>query len=63
MEDNLKEACTQRRYLITKQDLPLSCPMLDMRVWDAHPRVYLALDKEGRAVCPYCSAEFILNAK
>ena len=54
------EACTKRRYEITEADLPLSCPPRDMRVWDAHPRVYLPIEEEGRVECPYCDAEYIL---
>ena len=53
------EACTKRRYEVTRADLPLSCPMKKMRVWDAHPRVYLPIEKTGQAVCPYCDAEFV----
>ena len=56
-----KEACTRRSYEVTRKHLPLSCPMDDMRVWDAHPRVYLPIEKTGRAICPYCAAEYILK--
>jgi uncharacterized Zn-finger protein len=55
------QACTKRRYEITEQDLPLSCPPRDDRVWDAHPRVYLPIDETGEVRCPYCSAEYILK--
>ncbi len=55
-----KQANTERRYEVTHADLPLSCPTKDMRVWDAHPRVYLPIEETGREVCPYCEAEFIL---
>lgn len=55
------EACTQRFYEVTRTDLPLSCPMQNMRVWDAHPRVYLPIEATGRAVCPYCGAEYVLK--
>ena len=55
-----KEACTELRYEVTHAELPVSCPTKDMRVWDAHPRVYLPIKETGRAVCPYCDAEFIL---
>ncbi len=54
------EACTKHRYEVTVADLPLSCPTKFMRVWDAHPRVYLPIEEAGRVVCPYCDAEFIL---
>jgi uncharacterized Zn-finger protein len=55
------EACTERRYVITHDDLPLSCPPREDRVWDAHPRVYLPIAQVGKVVCPYCSAEYILK--
>lgn len=58
-----KQACTRRLYEVTRADLPLSCPMDDMRLWDAHPRVFLPIEATGRAICPYCSAEFVLNDK
>lgn len=54
------QACTKRVYEVTAQDLPLSCPMPDMRLWDAHPRVYLPIAELGRVFCPYCDAEYIL---
>lgn len=55
-----QRACTEQHYTITEADLPLSCPMPAMRVWDAHPRVYLPIEKTGAAVCPYCEAHFTL---
>ena len=60
-ETPLQKACTRRSYEVTQVDLPLSCPMQDMRLWDAHPRVYLPIEETGRAVCPYCDAEFVLK--
>ena len=60
-ENNLKIACSQSIYNVTSQALPLSCPMPDMILWNAHPRVYLPIEKTGRARCSYCSAEYILT--
>lgn len=57
----LPQACTRRTYEIKVADLPLSCPPQNMRVWDAHPRVYLPIEETGRVICPYCDAEFILK--
>lgn len=54
-------ASTLRHYHITREDLPLSCPMPDMRLWDAHPRVFLPIAKTGHVVCPYCGAEYFLK--
>lgn len=48
------------RYEVTRADLPLHCPMPGMRLWDSHPRVFLPIEEQGKAKCPYCGAEFIL---
>jgi uncharacterized Zn-finger protein len=58
-----KQACTEQRYDVTNADLPLSCPNIKLRIWDAHPRVYLPIEATGRAVCPYCGAEYILKVE
>lgn len=55
-----QRACTFSSYEITKADLPLSCPMPNMRLWDAHPKVYLPIEKTGKATCPYCGARYRL---
>lgn len=56
-----KQACTERTYEITQDQLPLCCPMPDSRVWDAHPRVYLPIETLGQVTCPYCDAQFVLK--
>jgi len=56
----LIEPNAQNRYEVTRADLPLSCPMPGMQLWNSHPRVYLAIETTGQAVCPYCSAEYVL---
>lgn len=48
-------------YEVTREDLPLSCPMPQMQLWNSHPRVYLAIEQTGWAKCPYCSAEYTLQ--
>ena len=55
------QACAKTSYVVTYADLPLSCPMDEMRVWDAHPKVYLPIEDSGREICPYCEAEYILK--
>ncbi len=47
-------------YEVTRDQLPVSCPMPDMSLWDSHPRVFLPLEEEPAATCPYCGAEFVL---
>ncbi len=56
-----KQPCDQKRMEITADDLPLSCPLPNECLWNAHPRVYLQPDAQGFARCPYCSREFILT--
>ena len=52
---------TEQRYLVSREDLPLCCPMPDMSVWDSHPKVYLPLESGGEVTCPYCGAVFSLR--
>jgi len=56
-----RPANTERVYRVRRSDLPLSCPTPDMALWNSHPRVYLPIEKTGRARCPYCGAEYILE--
>jgi uncharacterized Zn-finger protein len=45
---------TQRTVEVGVDDLPLFCPTQDMSLWNAHPRVYIPVDRIGEARCPYC---------
>jgi uncharacterized Zn-finger protein len=56
-----KQACTAKHYQITSQNLPLSCPMPNSTLWNAHPRVYLPIEKTGEAHCPYCGTKYTLR--
>jgi uncharacterized Zn-finger protein len=53
----------QNQYDVTEEDLPLSCPMPQMYLWNSHPRVYLPIRDTGWAKCPYCGAEYTLHAQ
>jgi uncharacterized Zn-finger protein len=46
---------------LRESDLPLSCPMPNMTLWNMHPKVYLEITKEQPAVCPYCGARYVLT--
>lgn len=59
-DPGLETASAQDCYEVSRADLPLSCPMPDQRLWNAHPRVYLPIEKTGEARCPYCSAQYRL---
>ena len=53
----------QNQYTVTAADLPLSCPMPSMSLWNSHPKVYLPIEATGWAKCPYCSAEYTLSGE
>lgn len=59
-EQKSEPSCTERRYEVRRNDLPLSCPQSEMISWDAHPRVYLDVEEKGKILCPYCGALYVL---
>jgi uncharacterized Zn-finger protein len=58
---SLLPANASKTYEVEASDLPLSCPMPEMTLWNSHPRVYLPIEQTGSAKCPYCGAEFTLR--
>ena len=56
-----KNACAKKTHTVFHHDLPLSCPTDAMSLWNAHPKVYLPIEKTGVEVCPYCSTRFVLQ--
>ena len=54
-------ANAENRYEVRHSDLPLSCPMPGMSLWNSHPKVYLAVEATGSAKCPYCGAVYVLT--
>jgi len=58
---NLKQPNAANQYQVSRDDLPLHCPMDGMRLWDSHPRVYLPIAETGQARCPYCGAIYTLK--
>ena len=58
----LRQPNTENTYHVSRKDLPLHCPMDGMSLWNSHPRVFLPIeDTDDEAICPYCSAKFILD--
>ena len=55
-------ANAEKQYTVHRADLPLSCPLPSMALWNSHPRVYLPIENEpgGETHCPYCGAHFVL---
>ena len=56
-----KPSCQDNVVIVTKKDLPLSCPRPDQRMWNAHPREYLPIEHSKKEICPYCSTVYILE--
>ncbi|MGQ5523821.1 zinc-finger domain-containing protein [Chitinimonas sp. PSY-7] len=52
---------TKKHIEIDASNLPLHCPMPDMLKWNAHPRVFLPIEKTGIALCPYCGTKYVLK--
>jgi uncharacterized Zn-finger protein len=50
----------ENHYQVTGDDLPLSCPMTGMHLWNSHPKVFLPIEADGHAKCPYCGASYTL---
>jgi len=53
-----KPANTELVYRVSRAELPISCPTPAMALWNSHPRVYLPLEDQVEAKCPYCGALF-----
>jgi uncharacterized Zn-finger protein len=51
----------ENRYTVTTADLPLSCPMPGMYLWNSHPKVYLPVHETGEEKCMYCGAVYVLE--
>ncbi len=62
-DSTLRQPNTRNHYEVYEADLPLSCPMPDMSLWNSHPRVFLPVEQTGEAMCPYCGASFTLRRR
>ena len=49
-----------RTIKVSKQDLPICCPMPGQALWNYHPQVSLSFDDHGQATCYYCSTQYVL---
>lgn len=59
--DRSTQANAQTRVSVTRAELPMSCPLPSMELWNSHPRVYLPLEAERECQCPYCGTVFVLE--
>jgi len=60
VDQNLIPANAQNKYGVRRRDLPLSCPMPGMYLWNSHPKVFLPVEATGEAKCPYCGAQYFM---
>jgi uncharacterized Zn-finger protein len=51
----------RKEIVVTAADLPLHCPLPSMKLWNGHPRVFIDVETEGRAQCPYCGTMYRLD--
>jgi uncharacterized Zn-finger protein len=58
VDQNLIPANAQNTYSVRSNDMPLSCPMPGMYLWNSHPKVFLPIEVTGEAKCPYCGAQY-----
>ena len=61
VDQNLIQPNAQHRYGVRRSDLPLSCPMPGMYLWNSHPKVFIPVEETGEAKCPYCGAIYVLE--
>jgi uncharacterized Zn-finger protein len=61
VEEELVAANAESRYSVTKDDLPLHCPLPGMYLWNSHPKVFLPVEAAGESKCPYCGATYELT--
>lgn len=60
MKKDLATPNDSTRYEITRDMLPIHCPISGTSLWNSHPKVYIPVETTGSAKCPYCGAEYIL---
>ena len=63
VNEYMEQANAKVRYEVDIKNIPLSCPMPKMYLWNSHPKVFLPIEETGEAKCPYCGAEFYLKNK
>ena len=60
VDEDLIAANAENSYQVSRDDLPLHCPMPGMYLWNSHPKVFLPIEQTGEAKCPYCGARYEL---
>jgi uncharacterized Zn-finger protein len=61
MSNESSSTCQFKVIHVNSKDLPLSCPMPSMTLWNAHPKVYLPIQDSKQEICPYCGTKYQLD--
>lgn len=61
MAEGKPSELNQKFLEVTAKDLPLHCPTPSVKLWSAHPRVFLPLEEKGEVRCPYCGTLYKLK--
>ena len=48
-------------YTVTRDQLPVHCPLPEDSLWNSHPKVFIPVQETGEARCPYCGTEYVLK--
>ncbi len=61
-QKDFEQPNAQQTVEITRNDLPLHCPVPGSALWSSHPRVFLPIEDapDKRKICPYCGTEYRL---
>jgi uncharacterized Zn-finger protein len=62
MEPAARESNKLKQVEITAADMPLHCPLPSQALWNSHPRVFLPIAADGKALCPYCGTLYVLRS-
>ena len=61
MTEQNKKFDPNQTVQIKASELPAYCPTEQMGLWNSHPRVYIPLEENRQANCPYCGTHFELT--
>lgn len=61
-DTSLSRPNAKNSYEVTQDDVPVHCPMPGTSLWNSHPQVFIAFDKNGEGKCPYCGADYHLRS-
>jgi uncharacterized Zn-finger protein len=59
--NNAPQKCVSY-FVVYEKDLPFHCPPKGVENWNMHPKVFIQFDKNGKGICPYCSADYELSS-